>query len=169
MKKAILGKKLGMSQIFTAEGIVIPVTIIEAGPCPVVQIKTTEKDGYSAIQIGFGQKKEKNVSKPLKGHFKKGKVAPTRYLREFRTEEGDKFEIGQNILCDIFTKGEKVDVTGMTRGRGFTGTIQRWNMHRGPMSHGSGYHRGVGAMSGCASPAKSLREERCPDTMETSK
>lgn len=162
MKKAILGTKLGMSQIFTAEGIVIPVTIIQAGPCPVVQIKTAEKEGYSAIQVGFGNKKEKNVNKPVKGHFKKSKIIPTRYLREFRTEDGDKFEIGQQIKCDIFNEGDKVDVTGMTKGRGFTGTIQRWNMHRGPMAHGSGYHRGVGALSACASPARVFKNRKMP-------
>ncbi|MFW5780648.1 MAG: 50S ribosomal protein L3 [Bacillota bacterium] len=162
MKKAILGKKLGMSQIFTAEGIVIPVTVVEAGPCPVVQVKTAEKEGYSSIQVGFDQKKEKNVTNPLKGHFKKNKVAPTRYLREFRTEESDKFEVGQQIKCDIFAQGNKVDVTGMTKGRGFTGTIQRWNMHRGPMSHGSGYHRGVGALSACASPARVFKNRKMP-------
>lgn len=162
MKKAILGKKLGMSQIFTAEGIVLPVTIIEAGPCPIIQVKTKEKDGYSAIQVGFGQKKERNVIKPIKGHYKKSQVAPRRHLKEFRTEEGDKFEIGQEIKCDTFSEGDKVDVVGRTKGRGFTGTIQRWNTHRGPMTHGSGYHRGVGAVSACADPGKVFKNKKLP-------
>lgn len=160
MKKAILGRKLGMSQIFTPEGEVIPVTVVEAGPCPVVQIKTTEKDGYSAIQIGFGEIKEKNVNKPISGHY--GKIAPKRYLREFRLNEDEKFEIGQEIKCDVFQKGDKVDVTGKTRGRGFTGTVQRWNTHIGPKAHGSGYHRGVGSMSACSDPSRVFKNKRMP-------
>lgn len=162
MNKAILGKKLGMSQIFTAAGIVIPVTVIEAGPCPIVQIKTTEKDGYSAIQVGFGAKKEQNVVKPIKGHYHASEVAPKRYLREFRTEEGDKFELGQEIKCDTFVEGDKVDVVGTTKGRGFTGTIQRWNTHRGPMAHGSGYHRGVGSLSANSDPSRVFKNKKMP-------
>ncbi|HHT83958.1 MAG TPA: 50S ribosomal protein L3 [Clostridiales bacterium] len=162
MKKAILGKKLGMSQIFAADGAVIPVTVVEAGPCPIIQIKTKDKDGYSAIQIGFGEKKERRVNNPLKGHFKKSGVTPRRYLREFRIEEGDKFEVSQEIKCDIFAVGDKVDVTGISKGRGFTGTIQRWNTHRGPMAHGSGYHRGVGSLSGCSSPSRVFKNKKMP-------
>ncbi|MGI6133021.1 MAG: 50S ribosomal protein L3 [Christensenellales bacterium] len=162
MKKAILGKKLGMSQIFAADGAVIPVTVVEAGPCPIIQIKTKDKDGYSAIQIGFGEKKERRVNNPLKGHFKKSGVTPRRYLREFRIEEGDKFEVSQEIKCDIFAVGDKVDVTGISKGRGFTGTIQRWNTHRGPMAHGSGYHRGVGSLSACSSPSRVFKNKKMP-------
>ena len=162
MKKPILGKKLGMSQIFAADGAVIPVTVVEAGPCPIIQIKTKDKDGYSAIQIGFGEKKERRVNNPLKGHFKKSGVTPRRYLREFRIEEGDKFEVSQEIKCDIFAVGDKVDVTGISKGRGFTGTIQRWNTHRGPMAHGSGYHRGVGSLSACSSPSRVFKNKKMP-------
>lgn len=162
MKKAILGKKFGMSQIFAADGAVIPVTVVEAGPCPIIQIKTKDKDGYSAIQIGFGEKKERRVNNPLKGHFKKSGVTPRRYLREFRIEEGDKFEVSQEIKCDIFAVGDKVDVTGISKGRGFTGTIQRWNTHRGPMAHGSGYHRGVGSLSACSSPSRVFKNKKMP-------
>lgn len=162
MKKAILGKKLGMSQIFTAEGIVIPVTVVEAGPCPIIQIKTKEKDGYSAVQVGFGEKKERNIVKPIKGHYQKSEVTPRRYLREFRTEENDTFELGQEIKCDTFTEGDKVDVIGITKGRGFTGTIQRWNTHRGPMTHGSGYHRGVGSLSANSDPSRVFKNKKMP-------
>lgn len=162
MKKAILGRKLGMSQIFTAEGIVIPVTIVEAGPCAIVQVKTAEKDGYEAIQVGFGEKKEKNINKPVKGHFSKSQLKPKRYLREFRTEEGDKFEVGQEIKCDTFVVGDKVDVVGTTKGRGFTGTIQRWNTSRGPMAHGSGYHRGVGSLSANSDPSRVFKNKKMP-------
>lgn len=162
MKKAILGRKLGMSQIFTAEGIVIPVTIVEAGPCPIVQVKFPEKDGYSAIQVAFGEKRENIINKPIKGHFKKAEVSPKRFLREFRTKDGEAFEVGQVINCDAFVEGDKVDVTGKTRGRGFTGTVQRWNTSIGPMSHGSGYHRGPGAMSGCASPGRVFKNRKLP-------
>ncbi len=162
MKKAILGKKLGMSQIFTPEGVVIPVTLVEAGPCPIVQIKSKEKDGYSAIQIGFGEQKENRINVPTKGHYKKSGVAPRRYLREFRTKEADKFELGQEIKCDTFTEGDKVDVTGKTRGRGFTGTVQRWNTSIGPKSHGSRYHRGPGALSACSTPSRVFKNTRLP-------
>ena len=151
-----------MSQIFAADGAVIPVTVVEAGPCPIIQIKTKDKDGYSAIQIGFGEKKERRVNNPLKGHFKKSGVTPRRYLREFRIEEGDKFEVSQEIKCDIFAVGDKVDVTGISKGRGFTGTIQRWNTHRGPMAHGSGYHRGVGSLSACSSPSRVFKNKKMP-------
>ena len=160
MKKTILGRKLGMSQIFTPKGEVIPVTVLEAGPCPIVQVKTIEKDGYSAIQVGFGEIKEKNVTKPISGHY--GKITPKRYLREFRLEENEKFEVGQEIKCDAFVVGDKVDVTGRTKGRGFTGTVQRWNTHIGPKGHGSGYHRGVGSLSSCADPSRVFKNKHMP-------
>ncbi len=159
MDKAIIGKKLGMSQIFTADGKVIPVTVVEAGPCPVVQIKTKENDGYDAIQVGFGTVKETRVNKPQAGHFKKAGVTAKRYLREFRFADCSKYELGQELTCDTFAEGEKVDVTGTSKGHGFSGVIQRWNQHRGPMAHGSGYHRGVGSMGACSSPSRVFKNK----------
>lgn len=162
MNKAIVGTKLGMSQVFTDDGLMIPVTVIQAGPCSVVQIKTQDKDGYQAIQVGYKDTKEKRVNKCLKGHYKKAKVTPKHFLREFRLENSQDYKIGQEIKCDLFAEGDVVDVTGTTRGRGFTGTIQRWNMHRGPMTHGSGYHRGVGAVSACAHPGRVFKNKKMP-------
>ncbi len=159
MDKAIIGKKLGMSQIFTADGKVIPVTVVEAGPCPVVQIKTKENDGYDAIQVGFGTVKETRVNKPQAGHFKKAGVTAKRYLREFRFADCSKYELGQELTCDTFAEGEKVDVIGTSKGHGFSGVIQRWNQHRGPMAHGSGYHRGVGSMGACSSPSRVFKNK----------
>jgi len=162
MNKAIVGTKLGMSQIFTEDGQMVPVTVIQAGPCPVVQKKTTEKDGYNAIQVAFSEIKESRLNNCIKGQFKKAKVLARRFLREFRVESVAAYEIGQEIKCDVFAAGDKVDVVGTTRGRGFTGTIQRWNMHRGPMGHGSGYHRGVGSMGANTSPARVLKNKHMP-------
>lgn len=162
MKKSILGKKLGMSQIFLADGTMIPVTVVEAGPCKVVQVKTKEVDGYAAIQVAFGTKRVKNTTKPIEGHFKKANMPVARYLREFRTEEGDAFAVGTEIKCNVFAVGDKVDVVGMTKGRGFTGTIQRWNTHRGPMAHGSGYHRGVGSLSANSDPSRVFKNKKMP-------
>ena len=159
MDKAIIGKKLGMSQIFTADGKVIPVTVVEAGPCPVVQIKTKENDGYDAIQVGFGTVKETRVNKPQAGHFKKAGVTAKRYLREFRFADCSKYTLGQELTCDTFAEGDKVDVTGTSKGHGFSGVIQRWNQHRGPMAHGSGYHRGVGSMGACSSPSRVFKNK----------
>ncbi len=144
--KAILGKKVGMTQIFTEEGNVVPVTVVEAGPCVVVARKTVESDGYNAIQVGFGAVKEKRVNKPETGHFKKAGVELKKVLREFRTEEPASYEIGQEIKADVFENGDIVDVTGITKGKGFAGAIKRYGQHRGPMSHGSKYHRGHGSM-----------------------
>ena len=160
MSKAILGKKLGMSQVFTPEGLSIPVTVIEAGPCPVIQKKTVEKDGYSAHQIGFGDIKEKNVNKPVAGHFKKAGIKPVRKLMEFRTDSP--LEVGSEIKADIFAEGELVDVSGTSKGHGFSGTIKRWNFSRGPMSHGSGYHRGVGSMGANSTPSRVLPGKKLP-------
>ena len=134
--KGILGTKVGMTQIFAEDGQVIPVTVVEAGPCVVVQNKTVEKDGYAAVQLGFGDIREKLVNKPRMGHFKKAGVPVKRYLREFRTDEA--LEIGAEIKADVFEVGDKVDVTGISRGRGFKGVIARWGQHRGPMPHPSG-------------------------------
>lgn len=147
MKKAILGRKLGMTQIFTDAGQVVPVTVVEAGPCPVVQKKTVETDGYNAIQVGFIPRSEKGTNKPLKGHFQKAGVKPLRYLKELRLDDVKDYAVGQEITVDIFENGEHVDVSGLTKGKGFAGGIKRWGFHRGPMSHGSKYHRAPGSLS----------------------
>lgn len=144
--KALLGRKLGMTQVFSADGKAIPVTVIQVGPCTVVQTKTTQTDGYEAIQVGFGEQKEARVSKPLKGHFTKAQVKPLRVLREFRLEKAADYKVGQEIAIDIFEEGEYVDVSGISKGKGFAGSIKRHNFSRGPMSHGSHYHRGTGSL-----------------------
>ena len=144
--KGILGRKLGMTQVFTAEGNVIPVTVIEAGPCVVMQKKDLENDGYESIQIGFADKKEKNANKPEAGHAKKANTAPKRYVREIRGVDLASVEVGQELKADIFAEGEFVDVTGISKGKGFQGNIKRWGQSRGPMSHGSRYHRRPGSM-----------------------
>lgn len=158
--KAILGKKVGMTQIFTEEGVVIPVTVVEAGPCVVVQKKTPETDGYSAVQVGFGEIREKLVNKPKMGHYKKSGVPAKRYLREFKTDEA--LEVGAEIKADVFEAGDIVDVTGTSKGRGFKGVIQRWGQHRGPMTHGSRYHRRPGSMGACSYPGKVFKSKRLP-------
>ncbi len=166
MKKAIVGKKLGMTQIFLQDGRLVPVTVIQAGPCTVVQKKTIEKDGYEAVQFGFEQipenRVEKLVNKPDAGHFKKAGVAPMRALREFRLEDSASYEIGQEVKADIFAEGEKVDISGITKGHGFTGAIYRWNQHTGPMAHGSKYHRGVGSMSANSDPSRVFKNKHMP-------
>ena len=166
MKKAIVGKKLGMTQIFLQDGRLVPVTVIQAGPCTVVQKKTIEKDGYEAVQFGFEQipenRVEKLVNKPDAGHFKKAGVAPMRTLREFRLEDSASYEIGQEVKADIFAEGEKVDISGITKGHGFTGAIYRWNQHTGPMAHGSKYHRGLGSMSANSDPSRVFKNKHMP-------
>lgn len=144
--KGILGKKLGMTQVFTAEGNVIPVTVIEAGPNVVLQKKDQENDGYEAIQLGFSDKKEKNATKPAIGHAKKAGTAPKRYVREIRGINLGEYEVGQVVKADLFAEGEFVDVTAVSKGKGFQGNIKRWGQSRGPMAHGSRYHRGPGSM-----------------------
>ncbi|ALS24861.1 MULTISPECIES: 50S ribosomal protein L3 [Paenibacillus] len=146
MTKGILGKKIGMTQVFTPEGLVVPVTVIEAGPCTVLQKKDVENDGYEAIQIGFADKKEKNANKPELGHAKKAGTTPKRYVKEIRNVQISEYEVGQEIKADIFAEGEFVDVTGTSKGKGFQGVIKRHNQSRGPMAHGSRYHRGPGSM-----------------------
>ena len=148
MKKAILAKKLGMTQVFAPDGTLIPVTVLEAGPCLVVQKKTAEKDGYAALQVGFDDIKTKQVTKPVKGHYDanvNGQV-PRRYLKEFRLEDCDQFEVGAEIKADVFAPGDLVDVSGTSKGKGFQGAIKRHGQHRGPMTHGSKYHRGLGSL-----------------------
>ena len=161
MAKGILGKKLGMTQVFTDEGHTIPVTVIEAGPCVVVQKKTMDKDGYSAIQLGYGDIRERLVNKPEMGHFKRSKVSPKRYLREIRTSEDLPEEVGSEIKVDVFSEGDLVDVVGTSIGKGFAGAIKRWNFRRGPMSHGSMYHRRPGAM-GATGLARVLKGRKLP-------
>ena len=162
MNKAIIGKKIGMSQIFNEDGKVIPVTVVEAGPCPVVQKKTVEKDGYEAVQVAFGTISSKNVNKPVAGHYKKAGVEPKRILKELKFENCASFEIGSEIKADIFAAGDKVDVSGTSKGKGFSGTIKRHNFHIGPMAHGSGYHRGVGSMGSCSSPSRVFKNKKMP-------
>lgn len=147
MTKGILGKKLGMTQVFTADGNVVPVTVIQAGPCVVLQKKDAENDGYEAIQLGFEDKKEKNANKPEAGHAKKAGTAPKRYIKEFRGIQLADYEVGQELKADVFAEGDYVDVTGTSKGKGFAGSIKRHGFSRGPMSHGSGYHRGSGSLA----------------------
>ena len=146
MAKGILGKKLGMTQIFEADGKMIPVTVVEAGPCIVIQNKTEETDGYNAIQVGFGDIKEKQVTSPMKGHFEKAGVTPVKFVREFRLSAPSEYKVGDKIAADIFAAGELIDAVGVSRGRGFAGTIKRHNFARGPMKHGSKSHREAGSM-----------------------
>lgn len=163
MKKAILGKKLGMTQIFTPDGLVVPVTVVEAGPCYVVQKKTNEKDGYEAVVVAFDQTKENRLNKPQLGVLKKANVAPSKVLREFRFENTESYEIGSEIKADIFAESDIVDVSGTTRGRGFTGTIQRWNAHRLKMTHGVGpVHREVGSMGANSTPSRVFKNKKMP-------
>ena len=160
MQKAIIGKKVGMTQIFDEKGNVVPVTVIEAGPCVVVQKKTVENDGYAAVQIGFGDISIKNVTKPLKGHFAKANVAPCRKLRELRLEDCSAYNVGDEVKVDVFAAGDKVDITGTSKGHGFTGAIARWNQHTGPMAHGSKYHRGVGSLSANSTPSRVFKNKK---------
>ena len=166
MKKAIIGKKIGMTQVFTEDGRLVPVTVIEAGPCTVVQTKNVESDGYDAVQVGFGEMTEnrakKLVNKPMTGHFKKADVAPTRYLREFRLDNSNELEVGNELTVAQFAAGEKIDVTGVSKGHGFSGVIQRWNQHTGPMAHGSKYHRGVGSMGANSDPSRVFKNKHMP-------
>lgn len=165
MKKAILGKKLGMTQIFDENGKVVPVTVVEAGPCVVIQKKTTEKDGYEAIQVGFDNIREKLLNKPVKGHFNKSGVALKRFVKEFKLENVSEYQVGQEIKVDTFTAGERVDVSGISKGKGFQGTIKRWNGHRGPMTHGSKFHRAVGSMGASSDPSRTFKNKSMPGHM----
>ena len=165
MKKAILGKKIGMTQMFLSDGTMIPVTVIQAGPCPVVQKKTVESDGYEAVQVGFADVREKLVNKPAKGHFAKAGIKPLRYLRELKLDDASSMEVGQVIKADTFEVGEKVDISGKSKGKGFQGVIKRFNQNRGRMSHGSHYHRRVGSMSACSSPSRVFKTKNLPGHM----
>lgn len=169
MKKAILGRKVGMTQIFDENGKVIPVTVVEAGPCVVIQKKTVETDGYEAIQVGFGDIREKLVNKPRRGQFNKAGVAFKRYIKELRLENSNEYQVGQEIKADVFQVGEKVDVTGTSKGKGFQGVIKRWNAHRGPMSHGSKFHRAVGSMGASSDPSRTFKNKHMPGHMGAEK
>lgn len=162
MEKAILGKKVGMTQIFAEGGLVIPVTVVEAGPCVVVQKKQKETDGYTAIKVGFGETSEKSIIKPKLGVFKSAGVNPKRYLKEFRVSDLNEYEIGTEYKADVFGEGDKVDVSATSKGKGFKGVIARWGQHRGPMSHGSRYHRRPGSMGACSDPSRVFKNKRLP-------
>jgi len=165
MTKAILARKLGMTQVFTETGVMVPVTVLEAGPCTVVQKKTVENDGYAAIQVGFGDVKANKVIKPAKGHFAKANVEPMKVLKEFKLENADTFEVGATITADIFEAGDRVDVSGVSKGKGYQGAIKRHGQSRGPMAHGSKYHRGVGSLGSSASPSKVKKGKNMPGHM----
>lgn len=165
MQKAIIGKKLGMTQLFTEDGTVVPVTVVEAGPVVVVQKKTVENDGYNAVQFGFEDCKDKALNKPLKGHFAKAGVANKRHLKEFRLEDDSALNVGDELKADIFSEGDKIDVTGISKGKGYAGTTKRWGTHRGPMTHGSGYHRGVGSLGACSTPSRVMKNKKLPGHM----
>ena len=164
MSKGILGKKIGMTQVFTTEGRVVPVTVVEAGPCPVVQKKTVATDGYNAIQVGFSMLRDSLSNKPRKGHFQKASLKPMRYVREFRVNDVESYEIGQEVTVDLFTVGDKVDVVGTSKGKGFAGMIKRHNASRGPMAHGSKYHRRSGSL-GAKGPARVFKGRALPGRM----
>lgn len=157
--KGILGKKLGMTQIFTEEGIVVPVTVVEAGPNVVTQVKTVDKDGYNAIQVGFEDAKEKSLNKPQKGHLAAANVLK-KHLKEFRVDAVEEFTVGQEIKADLFAAGEKIDVTGTSKGKGFQGPIKRHGQSRGPESHGSRYHRRPGSMGACSFPGRVFKNKK---------
>ena len=161
MNKAIIGRKLGMTQLFTPEGKVIPVTVIEAGPCPVVQVKTLERDGYSAVKLGFSEVEEKKLNKPEAGLFKKTGIAPQKVLKEFKLDGADSMAVGTVITCDTFVAGDKVDVSGVSKGHGYTGVIKRWNNHRLKETHGVGpVHREVGSMGANSSPSRVFKGKK---------
>ena len=163
MKKAILGTKVGMTQIFDENGVLTPVTVLLAGPCVVTQVKTPETDGYSAVQVGFGDIKEARVNKPRKGHFAKAGAANKRYVRELKLE-GD-YELGQEIKADLFAAGDKVDATAISKGKGFQGAIHRHGLHRGPMAHGSKYHRHAGSNGACSDPSRVFKGKKMAGQM----
>jgi large subunit ribosomal protein L3 len=163
--KGILGKKLGMTQVPLEDGTFVPVTVVQAGPCPVVQKKTDATDGYSALQLGFEPLPGTKVTKPLKGHFDKKHVQPVRYLREFKFSDPDSFNVGQEIKADIFSPGEKVHVTAMSKGKGFAGTIKRWGGRRGPMGHGSKSHRSPGTLASPRSGSRVFPGRKMPGRM----
>ena len=165
MKKGIIGKKIGMTQIFDEKGNVIPVTVIETAGNVVAQIKTVETDGYDAIQLGYGEVKDKHINKPEAGHFAKAKLANKKHLREFRLDSIDGYKVGDEVKADIFATGEKVDIQGTSKGKGFQGVIKRHGQHRGPMGHGSMYHRRPGSMGSTSTPGRVFKGKKLPGHM----
>ena len=165
MKTAILATKVGMTQIFNEDGVLTPVTVLQAGPCVVTQVKTVENDGYSAVQVGFVDKREKLVNKPLKGHFDKAGVSYKRYVRELKLEDAESYSLAQEIKADIFAAGDKIDVTAISKGKGFQGAIRRHGQHRGPMAHGSKFHRHAGSNGACSDPSKVFKGKKMPGQM----
>lgn len=165
MKKAILTTKVGMTQIFNEDGVLTPVTVLQAGPCVVTQVKTVENDGYSAIQVGYGDIREKLVNKPQKGHFAKAGVSAKRFVKEFRLEDAESYTLGQEIKADIFAAGDKIDATAKSKGKGFQGAIKRHGQSRGPMAHGSKYHRHAGSNGAASDPSKVFKGKKMPGQM----
>ena len=165
MQKGLIGRKVGMTQIFDEEGKVIPVTAIEVGPCTVTQIKTVEQDGYTAVQLGFGDVKERKLNKPELGHLSKNKLAPKKYLREFRLDSVEGMKVGDELKADVFAVGDKVDVQGTSKGKGFQGVIKRHGQSRGPMGHGSMYHRRPGSMGPTSTPGRVFPGKNLPGHM----
>ncbi|MCQ2499837.1 MAG: 50S ribosomal protein L3 [Lachnospiraceae bacterium] len=165
MKKAILATKVGMTQIFNEDGVLTPVTVLQAGPCVVTQVKTVENDGYSAVQVGFGDIREKLVNKPRKGQFDKAGVSYKRFLKEFKLEDAESYEVKQEIKADVFAAGDKIDATAISKGKGFQGAIKRHGQSRGPMAHGSKYHRHAGSNGACSDPSKVFKGKRMPGHM----
>lgn len=163
MQKAIIGKKVGMTQIFDADGKVIPVTVIEAGPCTVTQLKSVDKEGYNALQLGFADIVERKLNKPQKGHLKKAGEAVKKYLKEFRLEDCTAYNVGDVVKADVFKEGDSIDITGISKGKGYAGVIKRFNAHRSPMSHGAGpMHRHQGSMGACSDPSKIMKGKMMP-------
>ena len=165
MKKAILATKVGMTQIFNEDGVLTPVTVLQAGPCVVTQVKTEENDGYKAVQVGFVDKREKLVSKPVKGHFDKAGVSYKRYVREFRLENAEEYSVKDEIKADIFAAGDKIDATAVSKGKGFQGAIKRHGQHRGPMAHGSKFHRHQGSNGSATTPGRVFKGKGMPGHM----
>ena len=169
MKKAILATKVGMTQIFNEDGVLTPVTVLQAGPVVVTQVKTVENDGYSAVQVGFADKREKLVNKPLKGHFDKAGVSYKRYIREFKLEDAENYALGQEIKADIFVAGDKIDVTAISKGKGFQGANKRHGQSRGPMAHGSKFHRHAGSNGSSSDPSRVFKGKKMPGQMGNKK
>jgi len=165
MKKAILATKVGMTQVWGADGVLVPVTVLQAGPCVVTQVKTEENDGYKAVQVGFVDKREKLVNKPMKGHFDKAGVSYKRFVREFRFDNAEEYSVKDEIKADIFAEGDKIDATAVSKGKGFQGAIKRHGQSRGPMAHGSKYHRHAGSNGACSDPSKVFKGKRMPGQM----
>ena len=169
MKKAILATKIGMTQVFTEEGTLIPVTVLQAGPCVVTQVKTVENDGYAAVQVGYGDIREKLVNKPRKGQFDKAGVSYKRYIREFKLDNAADYKVADEIKADIFAAGDKVDATAISKGKGFQGAIKRHGQHRGPMAHGSKFHRHAGSNGAASDPSKVFKGKKMPGQMGNKK